>query len=81
MAKATKKQADGLFGYCMKTKQNELMQDVTIKVTNGRYIASGVDADGNKITKIMSAAQAEEACENGWAEMATEKPAKKAAKK
>lgn len=81
MAKAQKAaktaQPEGIYGYCMKTKTSNLMQDVTISIKSGKYIASGVDADDNKITKIMSKVQAEEAVENGWAEMVDEKPAKK----
>lgn len=76
-SKKPTQEQEGIFGYCMKTKSNNLMQDVVIKNSNNRFIASGVDADGNKITKIMSATQASEAVENGWAEMAEEAPAKK----
>lgn len=75
--KPAAKKEEGIYGYCMKTKSSNLMQDVEIRNSNGRFIAQGVDSDGNKITKIMSATQAEEAVENEWAVMAEEAPAKK----
>jgi hypothetical protein len=79
---ATAKQEDGLYGYCMKTKQKELMLGTTIQLKGNRYIASGADKDGNKITLIMSAEQAQAAIDKEWAELVEEeptKPAKKAA--
>jgi len=69
VSKKAAEQQEGIFGYCMKTKSSNLMQDVVIKNSNNRFIASGVDEDGNKITKIMSKDQAEAAVENEWATM------------
>jgi hypothetical protein len=61
MAKEVKKAAkkevefDGITAYCVKTKEKNVpMLDAVIDITKGRYIAKGVDADGNKMTAIMS---------------------------
>lgn len=81
MAKKTKK-AEGIQGYCMKTKQMETLVDPVIHITNGRYIAKGETEDGHKVTSIMSKDSAEEAVDNGLATWAKEeKPAKKNKKK
>ena len=68
-----------LQGYCMATKQMEPINEVKIKCTNRRYIASGTTDDGHKVTKIMSATQAQEAIDADLAELVEEAPAKKAA--
>lgn len=45
----------GITAYCVKTKEKNVpMLKAVIDVTKGRYIAKGVDADGNKMTAIMS---------------------------
>lgn len=58
--KATAK-FEGITAYCVKTKEKNVpMLEAVIDVTNGRYIAKGVDADGNKMTAIMSEASAKD---------------------
>lgn len=50
----------GIVAYCVKTKtKNVPMLEAVIDVSSNRYIAKGVDADGNKMTAIMSKASAE----------------------
>lgn len=51
---------DGITAYCVKTKEKNVpMLEAVVDIQNGRYIAKGVDAAGNKLTAIMSAANAE----------------------
>lgn len=58
MAKATE---GGITAYSVKTKtKNVPMVDPVIDVKSGRYIATGKDADGNKMAAILSKAKAEE---------------------
>ncbi len=46
--------------YSVKTKEKNVpMIDPTIDVKSGRYIATGKDAAGNKMSAIMSKATAE----------------------
>lgn len=50
----------GITAYSVKTKtKNVPMIDPVIDVKSGRYIATGKDADGNKMSAIMSKATAE----------------------
>ena len=52
---ATKEEFTGITAYCVKTKEKNVpMLDAVVDINNGRYIAKGVDADGNKLTAIMS---------------------------
>jgi hypothetical protein len=80
------KTEEGVFGYSVKAKAKVLLHDVVI-TSNGRgsFMAKGQDEDGNNVCAIMSAANAEAAVENGWAEYGEEPnkaaPAKKVAKK
>ena len=62
--------AKGVTGYNVKTKKkDQLMKDVTIKCSNNRYIAVGVDAKtGDKMSAVMGKATAEEAIKKGFAE-------------
>jgi hypothetical protein len=72
---------EGLVGYCMKTKQKEPIQDVTIEEKGGRFIAKGVTAEGYKVTVIMSAEQAQAALDNEWATLVEEAAPAKTSKK
>lgn|GEM_PF-321752 len=52
--------SSGITAYSVKTKtKNVPMLDPTIDIKSGRYIASGKDAAGNKMSAIMSKATAE----------------------
>lgn len=58
---ASAEEFNGITAYCVKTKEKNVpMLDAKIDVTNGKYIAKGVDADGNKMTAIMSEATAKQ---------------------
>jgi hypothetical protein len=62
------KTATGITAYCVKTKEKNVpMLDAVIDIQSGRYIAKGVDAAGNKLTAIMSAASAEGHIKSGAA--------------
>jgi hypothetical protein len=55
-----------LEAYCLKTKKNEVMVDPIIHMTaKGGYMAKGATADGHKMAKIMSKANAEAAVASG----------------
>lgn len=60
-ATAAKKTAfTGITAYCVKTKEKNVpMLEAVVDIQNGRYIAKGLDAAGNKLTAIMSASNAE----------------------
>jgi hypothetical protein len=56
----------GITAYSVKTKtKNVPMIDPVIDIKSGRYIASGKDSAGNKMSAIMSKATAEEHIKNG----------------
>ncbi|PTQ97006.1 hypothetical protein C8P68_104500 [Mucilaginibacter yixingensis] len=56
----------GITAYSVKTKtKNVPMLDATIDVKSGRYIATGKDADGNKMSAILSKASAEDHISKG----------------
>ncbi|HVS90998.1 MAG TPA: hypothetical protein VHB54_20105 [Mucilaginibacter sp.] len=56
----------GITAYSVKTKtKNVPMIDPVIDVKSGRYIASGKDSSGNKMSAIMSKATAEEHIKKG----------------
>ena len=63
-----------LKAYCMKTKEKNVpMQDAVIsKTSRGGYMAQGTDGKGNKMTTMLSEANALEAIKNdvakkeGW---------------
>ena len=60
---------DPLIAYCFKTKQKSPFQgkpNIT-KSKNGRYLAQGVDAAGNKMAAALSEAKALEAIQGGVA--------------
>jgi hypothetical protein len=62
----------GITAYCVKTKEKNVpMLDALIDVTNGKYIAKGVDENGNKMTAIMSQATAEGHVKDGNAKRGT----------
>lgn len=57
---------NGITAYSVKTKtKNVPMVDPVIDVKSGRYIASGKDSDGNKMSAILSKASVEEHVKNG----------------
>lgn len=58
-----------LKAYCMKTKEKNVpMQDAVIsKTARGGYMAQGTDGKGNKMTTMLSEANANEAIKNGVA--------------
>ena len=58
-----------LKAYCMKTKEKNVpMQDAVIsKTSRGGYMAQGTDGKGNKMTTMLSEANAQEAVKNGVA--------------
>ncbi len=67
-AKNDKPASGGITAYSVKTKtKNVPMVDPVIDVKSGRYIATGKDADGNKMAAIMSKATAEEHIKSGHA--------------
>jgi hypothetical protein len=56
----------GITAYSVKTKtKNVPMIDPVIDIKSGRYIATGKDAEGNKMAAIMGKATAEEHVKNG----------------
>ena len=55
-----------LEAYCLKTKKREVMVDPIISLTSkGGFIAKGATKDGNKMSLIMSKANAEAAVKSG----------------
>ncbi len=58
-----------LKAYCMKTKEKNVpMQEAVIsKTARGGYMAQGTDGKGNKMTTMLSEANAQEAVKNGVA--------------
>ena len=72
-------EVEGIMAYSVKAKQKVLMIDPVITSTGrGSMIAKGLDEDGNKVSVIMSIANAEAAVEAGIAEYGEEaKPVKK----
>ncbi|CAN5274347.1 hypothetical protein BH09BAC2_BH09BAC2_02020 [soil metagenome] len=58
-----------LTAYCMKTKEKNVpMQEAVItKTSRGGYMAQGHDGKGNKMTTMLSEANALEAVKNGVA--------------
>jgi hypothetical protein len=58
-----------LKAYCMKTKEKNVpMQEAVIsKTSRGGYMAQGTDGKGNKMTTMLSEANALEAIKNGVA--------------
>jgi hypothetical protein len=74
MAKAKDEKAavSGITAYSVKTKtKNVPMIDPVIDIKSGRYIATGKDADGNKMAAIMGKATAEEHIKSGAAKKGT----------
>ncbi len=64
---ATKNEG-AITAYSVKTKtKNVPIIDPVIDVKSGRYIATGVDKDGNKLAAILGKAKAEEHIKNGAA--------------
>jgi hypothetical protein len=59
--------------YCMKTKEkNVVMQDAVVsKTSRGAYMAQGHDGKGNKMTTMLSEANALAAVKAGLAKMAS----------
>ena len=55
-----------LTAYCMKTKEKNvpMMDAVITKTTRGGYMAQGNDGKGNKMTTMLSEANALEAIKN-----------------
>ncbi len=64
-----KKMSKMLTAYCMKTKEKNvpLQEAVITKTTRGGYMAQGNDGKGNKMTTMLSEANALEAVKNGVA--------------
>lgn len=60
-----------IHAYCMKTKEkNVLMQDAVVtKTARGGYMAQGHDGKGNKMTTMLSEANALGAVKAGLAKM------------
>lgn len=58
-----------LTAYCMKTKEKnvEMQEAVITKTSRGGYMAQGNDGKGNKMTTMLSEANALEAIKNGVA--------------
>ena len=62
----------GITAYSVKTKtKNVPMIDPVIDVKSGRYIATGKDSSGNKMSAIMSKATAEGHIQSGNAKKGT----------
>jgi len=76
MAKeATKEIPQTLTAYCFKTKEKNVpMLKAVINVTNGKFIAQGVDAAGNKMTTICSETNAKAHVKAGRAKAGTNFP-------
>ena len=56
----------GITAYSVKTKTKDVpMLDPVIDIKSGRYIATGKDAEGNKMAAIMGKATAEGHIEAG----------------
>jgi len=68
-AAKSEKAKEGVYAYCMSTKQKELVDDAVItKTDKGQYIAKGTATkDKHKVSVIMSEAAAKEAVANKWA--------------
>ena len=66
------KMAKMLTAYCMKTKEKNVpMQDAVItKTSRGGYMAQGNDGKGNKMTTMLSEANALQAVKDGVAKKA-----------
>ena len=65
-------ETSGITAYSVKTKtKNVPMIDPTIDIKSGRYIATGKDAAGNKMSAIMSKATAEGHVKSGAAKKGT----------
>ncbi|HVV54756.1 MAG TPA: hypothetical protein VHC47_05510 [Mucilaginibacter sp.] len=65
-------ESKGITAYSVKTKtKNVPMIDPVIDVKSGRYIASGKDSAGNKMSAIMSKATAENHIKSGNAKKGT----------
>ena len=58
-----------LKAFCMKTKQKNVPMEnaVITKTARGGYMAQGTDKDGNKMTAMLSKANAEDAIKSGHA--------------
>lgn len=56
-----------LIAYCMKTKSKEEMLNATVQKKGNKYFALGETKDGNKMSLILSEANALKAIENGLA--------------
>ena len=62
----------GITAYSVKTKTKHVpIIDPVIDIKSGRYIASGKDSAGNKLSAIMSKASAEAHIEKGNAKKGT----------
>jgi len=62
----------GITAYSVKTKEKNVpIIDPVIDIKSGRYIASGKDAAGNKLSAIMSKATAEGHISSGTAKKGT----------
>jgi hypothetical protein len=62
----------GITAYSVKTKEKNVpMIDPVIDIKSGRYIASGKDSAGNKMSAIMSKATAEGHIASGTATKGT----------
>ncbi len=62
----------GITAYSVKTKQKNVpMHNPVIDIKSGRYIATGTDEHGNKMSAIMGKATAEEHVKNGTAKKGT----------
>jgi len=62
----------GITAYSVKTKEKNVpIVDPVIDIKSGRYIASGKDAAGNKLSAIMSKATAEGHISSGTAKKGT----------
>jgi len=71
-AKDEKAASSGITAYSVKTKtKNVPMIDPVIDIKSGRYIATGKDAEGNKMAAIMGKATAEEHIKSGAAKKGT----------
>lgn len=58
--------SNGITAYSVKTKEKNVpMVNPVIDVKSGRYIASGTDGSGNKMSAILSKASAEEHISKG----------------
>jgi hypothetical protein len=65
-------ETNGITAYSVKTKtKNVPMIDPVIDIKSGRYIATGKDAAGNKMSAIMSKATAEGHVKSGAAKKGT----------